>query len=306
MSRRTHNFRLLRLAPAALVAAALCAVPALARTLTGVCPDGSIFIVQRAASIPCSGAKLVEPHEVPPLNPELLPRPYGWERFNWETDPNNPYNVVDSVRPGSALSPSGALPPSPEGAMQNLRNLVNQAPSTRGGSPLPPPTPVIPPVSAAPPRAQGLRLGLSDADVQDLAAIVGFMQEHAPAAVVRRDAVGAALLVVRVAGSAAFDARARAALRQHGALAVGPVVLFDAVATAPGPFYGNFTFVQGHAAFHPDTSNPTQFGLLAGALGDLAPGQSVLGYAVLPAHIDLAQPIDIYWNDIQISATLRP
>jgi len=301
MSRRYHRTRLLLWVAPSLAAALLCVAPALARTITGICPDGSIFIVQRAEAIPCRNAKEVEPSEVPPLNPEFLPRPYGWERFNQETDPNNPYNLVDSVRPGTA--PSGALPPTPESALQNL---VNQVPPTPGGAATPAPPPVLPPAPIAPPPAQALDFGLSPTDVRDLAAIVALMQERAPAAVVRRDAAGNPLLVVRVARSAAFDARLRDALARRDTPASGPVVLFDAVAAAPETFYGNFTFVQGHAAFHSDTSNPAQFGLLVGALGDVAPSQSLLGYAVLPAHIDLARPIDIYWNDLQISATLRP
>ena len=83
-------------------------------------------------------------------------------------------------------------------------------------------------------------------------------------------------------------------------------MLFDVVADREGSFYGNFTFVQGHVAFHPDTSNPTQFGLLGGELGAMDPGRPLLGYVVLPAHIDLARPLDIYWNDLQVTATLRP
>jgi hypothetical protein len=27
---------------------------------------------------------------------------------------------------------------------------------------------------------------------------------------------------------------------------------------------------------------------------------------VLPEHMDLSQPMDIYWNDRQVTATLRP
>ena len=33
----------------------------------------------------------------PPLKPEFLPRPYGWEVFNRESDPNNPYNLIDAA-----------------------------------------------------------------------------------------------------------------------------------------------------------------------------------------------------------------
>jgi hypothetical protein len=284
----------------ALAAALLCGAPAGARTITGVCPDGSIFIVQRAEAIPCRDAKQVEPHEVPPLNPEFLPRPYGWERFNQETDPNNPYNIVDSLRSG--LGPGGAPPappPEPERAPQNIPTTTGEV-----SAPVRPPAPPL--VSAAAPPQRGLELELSEAELRDLASIVGMMQEYAPAGVVRRDAAGAALAVVRIARSAAFDARVREALQRRGASTNGPVVLFDVVADREGSFYGNFTFVQGHVAFHPDTSNPAQFGLLGGELGAMDPGRALLGYVVLPAHVDLARPLDIYWNDLLATATLRP
>jgi hypothetical protein len=254
----------------------LCAASAGARTITGVCPDGSIFIVQRA-----------------------LPRPYGWERFNQETDPNNPYNIVDSLRSG--VAPEGAAPttpPTPEQAVQSA------PPGTSAVAPPVAPT-MLPPVSAAA-SPRRLDLQLSAAELRDLASIVEMMQEYAPAGVVRRDVAGGALVVVRMARSAAFDARVRGALQRQGAQAAGPVVLFDVVASEAGAFYGNFTFVQGHVAFHPDTTNPEQFGLLGGALGDVTPGQPLLGYVVLPAHVDLARSLDIYWNDLQITATLRP
>ena len=48
-------------------------------SVSGVCPDGSMFIVQRAESVPCEGAKAVDPMDVPPMKPAYLPRPYGWE-----------------------------------------------------------------------------------------------------------------------------------------------------------------------------------------------------------------------------------
>ena len=32
----------------------------------------------------------------------------------------------------------------------------------------------------------------------------------------------------------------------------------------------------------------------------------MLGYVVLPEQVELAQPLDIYWDDRQITATLRP
>ncbi len=84
------------------------------------------------------------------------------------------------------------------------------------------------------------------------------------------------------------------------------MLLVTAEAFASGAFHANLTFAQGHVAFHPDTADPRQFGLLRGQLGSLAAGDLVLGYAMLPAGMALHQPLDVYWNDRRLSATLRP
>ena len=77
-------------------------------------------------------------------------------------------------------------------------------------------------------------------------------------------------------------------------------------ADAPGAFWGNLTFVQGHVATSPDTTDPTQFGLVEGSLGDLAAGERLVGYAVLPRHTNLREPLDVYWNDRRLTAVLSP
>jgi hypothetical protein len=84
------------------------------------------------------------------------------------------------------------------------------------------------------------------------------------------------------------------------------VLLFTAQAAAPEVFYPNFTFVQGHQAFHPDPGDAAQLGLIRGGFGELQPGAGVLGYVVLPEQVELGQPLDIYWDDRQVTATLRP
>ena len=56
-------------------------------------------------------------------------------------------------------------------------------------------------------------------------------------------------------------------------------------------------------AFHPDVADTAQFGLVDGSLGELDAGERLLGYAVLPAHADTNQPLDVYWNDRMLSAT---
>ena len=52
-----------------------------AGSITGVCPDGSVFVVRNPASIPCTQARRVEPHRVPPMRPENLPRSYLWDVY---------------------------------------------------------------------------------------------------------------------------------------------------------------------------------------------------------------------------------
>jgi hypothetical protein len=159
----------------------------------------------------------------------------------------------------------------------------------------------------APNTAPGPGLGLAAQELQDLALIVELMQERAPATVAVPDGSGGRVMTIRIARSEAFEQRLRAALAARGTPAApGPVVLFTAVAEAPASFFGNLTFVQGHVAFHPEPANRTQFGVLDGRLGPLAVGQGVLGYVVLPAHMDVALPLDIYWNDRQVTATLTP
>ena len=79
-----------------------------------------------------------------------------------------------------------------------------------------------------------------------------------------------------------------------------------AVAGNDGAFYANLTFVQGHMSFHPDRNQSGELGLIEGRLGRLSPDEVVLGYVVLPGHMDLSRPMDIYWNDRQVTATLRP
>lgn len=292
-----RSARLVSLAPG-LVLLWLAGAPARAETITGVCPDGSIFIVQRASSVPCRDAKLVAPSDVPPMRPEFLPRPYGWDVFQRETNPNNPYN---QVRNGNA-APQAATAPAPQSAPAPAP--VQPAPESAAVAGAPVPTP--PQVASAPPRSAALDLALSPDEVEQLGGIVEAWQEHAPATLVRPGSSAPQGMLLRVARSAALEARVAEALARSGAGAHGPVLAFQVKAVEPGDFFGNLTFVQGHVAFHPDASDARQFGLLSGAQGPLAAGQSVLGYVVLPPHVDLSSPLDLYWDDRRISATFQP
>jgi hypothetical protein len=280
---------------AAAFAAFLLAAPA-AAAISGVCPDGSIFIVQSAQAIPCREAKRVDPQDLPPLQPELLPRPYGWERFNRLADPNNPYNLVDTPpAPGLAATAAPQQPvPPPMPAPATAPLPAGSAASPTQVAAVAPPAP-----------ARALDLALTPGDIADLDQIIALSQSFAPAAVARYGADGERTAQLELARSAGFEQRVHAQLAAQGA-APGPVVLFRAEARAAGAIHGNLTFVQGHVAFHPDPGKPEQLGVLDGTLGDLAPGQRVLGYAVLPAHVDPTAPLDIYWDDRRTTATLTP
>ncbi len=254
--------------------------PASASAITGVCPDGSVFIVRRAADVPCREARQVEPHRVPPMRPENLPRPYLWELHRQKLDESNPYNLVDRA--------------------EQVRKLGNADVQSGAAAPLPQ-------VAAAPPSAppvRGLRpsdLGLSDGDLRDLFLLVELSQRRAPAAFLRAAPGGAESMRVSMAYSQAFDERARSAGGAGGA-----VLLFSVEPQAAGSFVPNFTFVQGHLTFSPRRDDPGQLGLLSGRVGDLAAGDLVLGYVVLPDAIDVSRSLDVYWDDQQVVATFRP
>ena len=284
--------------PAALALGFLAAAPLPAESITGVCPDGSMFVVQRASSIPCRDAKLVQPHEVPPMRPEFLPRPYGWDVFQRETNPNNPYNQVITRNAPPAPPESSPAP------QANATPQVSAAPPREASSPAP--TPVA--VASAPPQSapSAFAVSLAPEELKQLASIVEAWQAHAPATLVKPGASAPQGMLLRVARSAALEGRIGDALAQSGAASHGPVLAFQAQAIEPGDFFANLTFVQGHVAFHPDPADRRQIGVLAGAQGPLAAGQSVLGYVVLPAGVDLTQPLDVYWDDRRIEATLQP
>lgn len=260
-----------------------------ASAITGVCPDGSIFIVGKRSQIPCEGAKEVEPSKVPPLRPHHLPRPYEWEVYREQADTRrNPYHLIEraeEVRKGTApiggtgQGAAGAPPaPGPEVAARN-------------------------PAPAPPPPNYG-NLGLNDGEVRDLFFVVELSQRDAPAHFVETGAGGGEALRVSFAYSGAFAERAqRATLVQPGDRRT--VLLFSAVATEGGTFHPNFTFVQGHQAYRPDGADPRQLGIVKGEAGPLGANHTVLGYVVLPAEIDAARPMDVYWNDRRLEARFR-
>ncbi len=276
----------------------LAAPAAQAGSITGVCPDGSIFIVQQAADVPCRDARQVEPDAVPPLKPEFLPRPYAWQLFQRQQDPNNPYNLVESAQRVREAAQAGEEPAPVEAPLPQA-GLTQSAPSRP--EPAPPRQTAM--VRTAPEANVSGGLGFSEQEIRDLFMIVELSQQRAPATFLPEEDRA---VMLRVAQSAAFDTRLREERAQSGTPPRGPVLLFSAIAHREASFHANLTFVQGHVAFQPDTDDPSQVGLLHGRLGPLAPRDAVLGFVVLPEHLDPAQPMDIYWNDRRLTATLRP
>jgi hypothetical protein len=256
-----------------------------------------MFIVQRAESVPCRDAKAVEPSDVPPMKPEYLPRPYGWEVFYRKNDPNNPYNLIHTQPPE---------PPAPVHRTQDERTdprRSREQPVNEAGAPGRSSFPSgAAPVVRSGKRIDGSALDLVDTEVEDLAMIVELSQRGAPAAFTDDGSQGR----VRLARSLAFEARMREHLVGRGQASGGPVVLFFADADSGGSFYGNLTFVQNGMAFHPSNDNPHELGVIRGRLGPLENGGSVLGYVALPEWLDPSHPIDVYWNDRLLTATFQP
>lgn len=290
-ARRLRSVRAAVLAGGAI--ALLPLAPAAARSITGVCPDGSVFVVQSRSQIPCSESKGVEPHQVPPVRPEYLPDPYTWQVYEQSQDPNNPYNLIDRAREireggapgrgkeGAPATPSVSAPPPGGGP---------EAPSASRGA------------ASSPETVRPLDLGLSEQELRDLYGIVELSQDRVPARFRRETADGRGVFEVDFAHSRAFERRVREAWRSRGGLGESSVLVFRAVAKREERFHANFTFVQGHLTFQPDATDPRQLGLLQGRLGSLGADEVVLGYVVLPEAMRLDASLDIYWNDRRTTA----
>jgi hypothetical protein len=258
--------------------------------ITGLCPDGSVFIVQTETAIPCQGAKLVTPDEVPPMRPEYLPSPYTWQVYNQSRSPNNPYNLIDAARQIRAMESGGNdRPTSPPAVSSGLPAISSGAPAEEVAE-------AAPPATVAP-----LDLGLADQELRDLFQIVQLSQEYTPASFARETADGRGVFAVSLAHSGAFENRLRDAWASRGGLAGGRVLLFTALSKQPEEFFANFTFVQDHLTFQPDVASARQLGVLQGRLGPLQANELVLGYVVLPEQIELSTDLDIYWNDRRIT-----
>jgi len=288
----------------------LLALPCEAASISGVCPDGSIFIVQDRARIPCERAKEVAPSDVPPVRPEYLPRPYTWQVYREGANPNNPYNLIDAARRVRALRDGAARPPG-DGTVgttvlggERRFGAGTAAPGVAQprGAPQAGPGAAPLPGAAGPAGSPAHALALSSDDVRDLFLIVELSQRAAPCRFVKEDASSEPTLEVSCAHSPAFEARFREGLPSRGRR----VILFSVLAHRPEAFHPNFTFVQDHETFHPALDDPTQIGFLEGGAGPLAAESVALGYVTLPDRMDLDRSLDLYWNDRRIETVLEP
>jgi hypothetical protein len=267
-----------------------------ALALTGICPDGSVFIVQHESQVPCRAAKEVEPGEVPPLRPQYLPNPYTWQVYNEVQDPNNPYNLIDSVRDIRALQQRGAAggnAADPEAAPGGVGGAWDEGSATG--------TAEAPQLAARHAPVGPLDLGLDDQELRDLYQIVELSQEQTPAAFERTTADGRGVMRLALARSVAFEERLQQAWQSRGGLGASSVLLFSAGSKQADGFHPNLTFVQGHLSFQPDPANPRQLGVLQGRLGELAAGEVVLGYLILPEGLRPDEPFDVYWDDRRLA-----
>ncbi|MFQ5513141.1 MAG: hypothetical protein ACE5FG_01795 [Myxococcota bacterium] len=257
--------------------AALLLLPggARAESVAGLCPDGSAFVVQSRADIPCARAKLVEPSELPPLRPELLPHPWAWAVDREARNPRNPYNLID--------------------AAQQIRAL-------RAGE-------VTPAKSPPPPQAQSApeptpRVQLEPDEVRELARLLELRQRLAPAALRVQDVRGRDELTISLAYSPSFEARVLEDLRR--APEQSHVLLFGVESARAAEFHANFLIVQGALTYRPDPEHADELGFVAGGPGPIAAGEQRLGYLVIPARFDPAAELEIWWNDRSLVARLAP
>jgi len=231
------------------------------------------------------------------MKPEYLPRPYGWEVFYRKNDPNNPYNLIHEQPPEIPATVERIRddPDDPRFPREQPVNetRIDERSVLQSG---------LAPVVGAGGRIDGSALDLVDSEVEDLAMIVELSQRGTPASFTDDGSRGR----LRFARSLAFEARMREHLAGRGRASSGPVVLFFADADSGGSFYGNLTFVQDGIAFHPSNENPYELGVIRGQLGSLENGSNVLGYVVLPERLDPSRPMDVYWNDRQLTATFQP
>lgn len=252
-----------------------------ANGLTGVCPDGSFFIVATRAAIPCTDARLVDDaSKLPPIRPNYLPRPYTWELDQRKRDPNNPYNLLEAIEKIEAEEQEAAG----DSTAEEFHN----------GS--------LPDTSTAANEPEALRLGISQDDMRDLVRLVSLRQEQAPATFSVEDVRRNPEMVIRLAHSSSFESQVLDALGR----ADRHVVIFLARMEQEASFHPNFFFVHEGATYRPDPEDPHEVGWILGDVGPQTAGTLVMGYLILPTRFDPQAMLEIWWNDRSVETVLAP
>ncbi len=299
---RSHDVRSPGVVLTVLLALLLPGAPARADSVAGLCPDGSAFVVARREDAPCRDPKFVDASDMPPLRPQYLPRTQAWQLNRQARDENNPYNLVErreGVVQGRAEQSSAApkrataAPPSVSataGATAATRaNLAAQAPRASVRAP-------------ETPRASGPAFRMSEDELRDLARLIVLRQQVAPAELTVEDVRGRPQLLLRYAYSPSFEERAVSALGLDRARS--RVLLFSARSETQVDFFPNFSVIQDGVSARPEPSLTSELGFVLGAPGSMAPGLVSIGYLVLPARVDPARPLALWWNDRKLEATL--
>jgi hypothetical protein len=257
--------------------------------VAGVCPDGSGFIVQQKKDAPCRNPHFVHPTEMPPLRPDLLPKPYMWYVDQEHRNTNNPYYLVQQAQRLRALRAEQA-----QAALAPKARTVAGPPSGAG----------VDGTEVAAPQVHRPDFGFEDSELGDLVKLIALRQNVAPATLAVKDAHGRDEMRIRFAHSDGFEQRI---LRQLGSdPSQHRVLAFYARAVMDTKFHPNFLVVQDGRTFRPEKSDPDEVGILVGDAGTLDGGLLVLGYVVIPASFHPARPLEIYWNDRSLRTTLRP
>jgi hypothetical protein len=271
------------------------------KSVAGLCPDGSAFIVSKREDAPCARAKFVdEASELPPLKPNYLPKPYTWYIEQEANSENNPYNVLEraqklrELQAKTRAAGQGSATASGSNGAPGLQTMTARAPISAEAQAAP-----VASRTASP-------LALEREELEDLVQLVALRQQVAPATLALRDASEREQLFLRVAYSPAFEARALSDLGLNGGSEAKRVFLFSARSAAATEFFPNFLVVQDGVTFRPEPEDPREQGFLVGEAGTMDKGVLNLGYLVVPARFDPTRPLEIWWNDRSMSTTLAP
>lgn len=263
-------------------------------SLSGVCPDGSYFIVQSRSAIPCANPHLADPADLPPVRPYLLPRPYTWYVDQEARSPNNPYNLLETAR-----------------KIREARAGVSAQPPTNGAAPAPGARPAATagatgpaPLAATESRAPAPLVSLADGELRDLVRLISLRQDAAPAFFEVDDVHGKRSLRIELAYSASFESYALATLGRDAS--ASRVLVWSAQSLRASEFHPNFFVVQAGRTFRPDPQSPAELAFVLGAPGALPAGEMVVGYLVVPASFDPRSPLEVFWNDRSVEAVLAP